>query len=517
MGSAIRGIGLLAAAAALALPTASPAAPPGLSETNVAVGLTQPTAIAFLPDGGMLVTQKAGALKLVRGGSATTLKDFSDTCSDVSMGLLGVAVDPNFAANGFVYVYRTRPGAGGCATATGRVNQVVRVTLSADAIVPGSEEELLPDGVRTDNGQHNGGTLRIGLDGKLYVSTGDTGVGDFPSGGPGTSTNPFAQDLSELPGKLLRINLDGSPPPDNPFAGTPGARAEVYAYGFRNPFRFGIDPVTGRPWVGDVGQETWEELNVIQPGGNYGWPYCEGPQPPGCGPPTYSPLAYAYQRTPPGTSITGGAFAPCSYGPYGGRYFFGDYVTGKLFSAAPNAARDGLAGPPAEFLDGADGPVDVVFNGGALYFVAIDVGQVRRIVAPPGACPAETAGTGGGPQSPNVSADRLAPRFNLRFKRRQRLDRVSISVSPDEPATIAVTATIPARGTSKTFSFKRVRRSVPVGKRTTIRLRLRRDSLRRVHHLLRRHRLSTKLRLTLADSAGNTRGARAKIRLLRRR
>jgi glucose/arabinose dehydrogenase len=244
-------------------------APAGFTESTVATGLRQPTAIAFLPDGGLLVTEKGGALKLVRAGSVSLLTTLP-VCPEVSMGLLGIAVDPGFSANGHVYVYRTVAGAGGCGTEAGRFNRVGRLTLSGDAVVDGPVN--LPFAVRTDNGQHNGGTLRVGIDGKLYLSTGDTGVGDFKGGGaktlPGESANPFAQDLTELPGKVLRVNLDGSIPADNPFAGQAGARGEIFAYGFRNPFRFGIDPVTGLLWLGDVGQSTWEELNVIRRGGN---------------------------------------------------------------------------------------------------------------------------------------------------------------------------------------------------------------------------------------------------------
>src|SRR5215510_9979784 len=155
------------------------------------------------------------------------------------MGLLGVAVDPDFVRTGFVYLYRSQAGAGGCETSTGRFNQVVRGTMAGGSVGPSSLTVLL-DGIRTDHGNHDGGVLRIGPDRKLYVGVGDTGLGD--SQGPGFSTNPYAQDLSSLNGKILRLNLDGSVPADNPFVGTAGARGEVWAYGFRNPFRMSFDP-----------------------------------------------------------------------------------------------------------------------------------------------------------------------------------------------------------------------------------------------------------------------------------
>ena len=141
------------------------------SEQVVAAGLTSPTAIAFLPDRRLLVTEKDGALKLVQGGSATTLTTIP-VCTGSEMGLLGIALDPGFAANGFVYLYRTKFGTAGCDSATGRFNQVVRVTMSGDTVVAGSLTELLT-GIRTDGGNHDGGTLRGSVpDNKLWVASG---------------------------------------------------------------------------------------------------------------------------------------------------------------------------------------------------------------------------------------------------------------------------------------------------------------------------------------------------------
>src|SRR5437016_4265520 len=247
--------------APLAARAGTPAA--GFDDTSVIASLNQPTAIAFLPDGRMLVTLKGGDLLRVDGGVATTLTTIP-VCTAAEMGLLGVAVDPNFDTNGFVYLYRTKAGPSGCGSSTARFNQVVRVMVSGNTA--GSLVELL-DGIQTDNGNHDGGGLRIGPDGKLYVGVGDTGLGDN-NGGPGTSTNPYAQDLAHLEGKVLRLNLDGSIPADNPFVGNALARHEIFAYGFRNPFRFGFDPATSALWVGDVGDLTIEELDIVVAGGN---------------------------------------------------------------------------------------------------------------------------------------------------------------------------------------------------------------------------------------------------------
>jgi glucose/arabinose dehydrogenase len=239
---------------------------PGFSDSLVVGGLSSPTAIAFLPDGKLLVTEKGGALKLFDGSSTTTLVAIP-VCTGSEMGLLGIAIDPDFSSNGFIYLYRTKAGAGGCGTSTGRFNQVVRVTMSGGSVNLASLTELL-SGIRTDNGNHNGGVLRVGPDLKLWVGVGDTGLGDN-TGGPGSATNPYAQDLGSLNGKALRVNLDGTVPADNPFAGTAGARGEVWAYGFRNPFRMSFDSETGKLWIGDVGDLTVEEIDIGVAGGNY--------------------------------------------------------------------------------------------------------------------------------------------------------------------------------------------------------------------------------------------------------
>src|SRR5262245_51872353 len=155
--------------------------PVGFSEKVVATGLNQPIAVAPLPgpSGRFLVIEKGGALKLVDGGTVATLTTIP-ACTGSEMGLLGIALDPSFSTNGFIYLYRTKPPdpPSDCSTATGRFNQVVRVTMSGNTIVPGSLVELLT-GIQTDLGNHDAGTLRIGTDNKIYVSVGDTGVGDM--------------------------------------------------------------------------------------------------------------------------------------------------------------------------------------------------------------------------------------------------------------------------------------------------------------------------------------------------
>lgn len=527
---------LLMLAAVAALPSASASVPGGFSESTLATGLTQPTGIAFLPGGGMLVTEKEGALLLVRDSNVAVLANLA-VCTDQSMGLLGIAVDPSFLSNGFIYLYRTKPAGNegpSCPTEAGRVNEVVRLRLAGDRVVSGPAAILT--GIRTDNGQHNGGALRIGPDGRLYISTGDTGRGDFKSGGavtlPGQSTNPFAQDLGELPGKVLRIALDGSVPPDNPFVGVLGARPEVFAYGFRNPFRFGIDPVTGSLWVGDVGQSAWEELDIVRAGGNYGWPRCEGTEPLGCGPPGNVAPVFEYLQNVPGSlgaSITGGAFAPCGFGPFGGEYFFGDFVSNRLYHGAPNAARDGLDGPPAGFSDGAAGPVDIVFGpDGALYYVAIKIGELRRVEAPGRACanpPAPPQGvnrtslpaTRPSLLAAGVDADKAPPRVRLRYRSKQKPGPLELSVLTDERATISVSAKVNVRGRARPYRYRALNRRLQARKRIRLRLQLRAGGVSGLRLASADQRLVARLKLEAIDRAGNTTRLAVQIRLVPRK
>jgi glucose/arabinose dehydrogenase len=366
---------------ALAAPVrAQPVPAAGFDVTVFQGGLSAPIAVAFLPDGRMLIAEKGGALKLRdTGGSVSTLITIG-VCTDSEMGLLGVAVDPNFGSNGFIYLYRTDNSAG-CASATGRLNQVVRVTMGAGNTVNPSSLAVLLSGIRTDDGNHDGGVLRIGPDNKLYVGAGDSGNGDN-QGGPGSSTNPYSQDLNSLNGKVLRLNLDGTPPSDNPFFNQVGKRGEIFAYGFRNPFRFSFDPGNGNLWVADVGDLTVEEIDIVTSGGNYGWPHCEGTLPSGCENPGDIDPIFTYPHsggTSLGTCIIGGAFAGSAFGGFDNDYFFGDCTSHRLFHAVPNASRDDIA-TPSLFVDAADTPSDIVFGpDGALYYTAVDAGVVRRV------------------------------------------------------------------------------------------------------------------------------------------
>jgi len=226
----------------------------GDERTVVASGLTLPVDFRFLPDGRILVAEKNGPIKVIKT-DGTVLPEPLITLSVNTLferGVSGLAVDPQFATNGYIYVAYT----------TSEIkDRLSRFTVIGDTAAPGSEKVLLetPD---TVSNSHRGGALAFGPDGKIYWGKGDNGTG------------ATAQDLTTIHGKILRINPDGSTPSDNPVL-PEGALPQIYAYGLRNPYRMTFTP-TGQLLVGDVGDKAFEELNLVTAGGNYGWPGAEG-------------------------------------------------------------------------------------------------------------------------------------------------------------------------------------------------------------------------------------------------
>lgn len=243
-------------------------------------------------------------------------------------GLLGFAFHPDYDSNGFFYVYYT-------ATDNPRRSVLSRFSRSAvDPSVgdPASEQILLT--INQPFANHNGGCLQFGPDGKLYIASGDGGSGNDPQN--------HAQNLNSTLGKLLRLNDDGSIPSDNPFAGTAGARGEIWALGLRNPWRFSFDKADGRLWLGDVGQNAIEEVNVIERGGNYGWRVYEGNRsngslnPQNLPPTAFDAPVYTYGHDDgplvSGQSITGGYVYRGSALPgLVGSYLFADFVNSRVW------------------------------------------------------------------------------------------------------------------------------------------------------------------------------------------
>jgi glucose/arabinose dehydrogenase len=348
----------------------------GFSDTAVVTGLDQPTDFAFLPDGRILILEKPGRVKIApAGGGAPTLAlDMTASVDEFSeRGLLGVCLHPQFATNGFVFLYYT--------TNTPR-NRISRFTLVGSTISLASESIVL-DNIEATNGNHNGGTILIGPDGKLWAAPGDSGTGGAK-----------AQDLaigssSRFNGKVLRMELDGSPAAGNPFLGDATKEPRIWAYGFRNPFRFSFRPGNGAIFIGDVGQSTREELDVGVAGGNFGWPYMEGTiqQPGGPGPcpvtTTCIPPVFDYIRSI-GTTIIGGAFLTGNAYPASlqGRYVFGDNGASWIKYLEFDGIN-GLVGLLTDLATGAEGPVAFhVGLDGYLYYAAINTGRIYRINYP---------------------------------------------------------------------------------------------------------------------------------------
>jgi glucose/arabinose dehydrogenase len=333
---------------------------PGFSDTAIAVGINQPTNFAWTPDGRMLILEKPGRVRIVVGGvlQATAALDISASVqSGNEMGMLGVCLDSGFATNGFVYIYYTTlvPN-----------NRISRFVMTGNAISAASEV-VIRDGIDATNGNHNGGQILIGPDGKLWAAPGDSGTGGAKS-----------QDLSpgSFNGKVLRMELDGSPAAGNPFLGDATKEPRIYAYGFRNPFRFTFRPSNNALFVADVGQSSREEIDVVTAGGNYGWPSAEGflGGCAGCIPPVFD-----YDRTV-GQSIIGGVFVTGSlYPSIQGAYIFGDYTSSwiRFLLFDSNNAVFGTLQPLAT---NAEGPTTFGMGpDGAIYYAAINSGKVYRI------------------------------------------------------------------------------------------------------------------------------------------
>lgn len=339
--------------------------PSGFSESVVASGLSSPSAMAFAPDGRLFVCQQGGSLRVIKN-QVLLAPPFLNVTTDASgeRGLLGIAFDPNFANNHWVYIYYTVPG-------SPPHNRVSRFTANGDVALAGSETVILELNPLSTASNHNGGALHFGVDQKLYIAVGEN------------ANSANSQTLNNLLGKILRLNNDGSIPSDNPFYNTAsGVNRAIWVLGLRNPFTFAVQPGTGRCFINDVGQSTWEEINVAAAGANFGWPNCEGacnlPNPNFTGP----ILQYSHAE---GCAITGGDFynpAANQFPPeYNGVYFYADYCGGWI------RILDWANGNQVfSFAGGLVNPVDLkVSADGSLYY--LDRGRssvfcVRYINAP---------------------------------------------------------------------------------------------------------------------------------------
>lgn len=348
-------IGLTLATLALAVPLAAATVPAGFTDTAITTALAAPTAMALAPDGRFFITEQGGDLRIVKQGALLDTPFLHLAVDDDGeRGLLGVALDPEFPAEPFVYVYYTVPS-------SPRHNRVSRFTAQGDVAAPGSEVVLFDLDHLSGATNHNGGALHFGPDGKLYVAVGENANG------------ANAQSLATVLGKILRLNADGSIPADNPFAGSAtGKNRAIWAYGLRNPFTFAFSRA-GRMFLNDVGQSTWEEIDEGVAGSNYGWPSSEGPT----SNPAYRAPLFAYTHDD-GCAITGGAFydpASATF-PAGfqGKYFFAD-LCGNWIRRFDPASKAVTA-----FATGVEGPVDLLVSpAGDLYYLAYSNGELGRI------------------------------------------------------------------------------------------------------------------------------------------
>ncbi len=356
--------------------------PAGFQDVTVASGLSNPTAMEFAPDGRLFVTQQGGQLRVIKNGALLPTPFLTLTVNaSGERGLLGIAFDPNFSGNQFIYVYYT-------ATSPAIHNRISRFTASGDVADPAVPEVVLLDFDNLSSAtNHNGGAIHFGLDGKLYAAHGENANGSN------------AQSLNNLLGKIIRMNPVPDPtdqvPVDNPFFSTAsGKNRLIWTMGLRNPFTFSIQPVTGLTFVNDVGQNTFEEVNDARAGRNFGWPTTEGPFD-GAAFPQFTNPVYSYQHsggTPTGCAITGGAFynpvASTFPASYVGKYFFAEFCSGWIYYIDPASPATAT-----QFAASISSPVDLkVGPDGALYYLARGAGSVGRIqpIGPAGPPPTPT-------------------------------------------------------------------------------------------------------------------------------
>jgi glucose/arabinose dehydrogenase len=366
--------------------------PAGYQDSLVADGLQGPTAMEFAPDGRLFVAEIGGTIRVIdihRMENDTLLPDpfvtIPDDVDDTSgRGVQGLTFHPNFGEDtgeDYVYVHYTQDGPG----EEPSHNRIVRFTANGNVA---AEESGAPkmdpifelDALGVSN-KHNGGHIHFGNDGKLYIPVGDNKRDRDP-------VEPIdTLKLNNLFGKVLRINANGSIPMNNPFFDrTTDNNRAIYARGFRNPFSFAVEPVPGgKIYINDVGEQTWEEINRLKRGANYGWPRYEGSE----GGDRFEKPIFAYKHdrlpnTPPsasGCAITGGTFYYPPAGAitpfpamYEGDYFFADFCNGWI-----RRLVDGDGERVRGFASGASFPVDLkVGPDDGLYYLE-QSGSVRVI------------------------------------------------------------------------------------------------------------------------------------------
>lgn len=292
---------------------------------TVASGLDRPVDLKYAPDnsGRLFIVEKVGRIRILQDGKlvGSPFLDIGDRVGSggSEQGLLGLAFHPHYAENGFFFVnYTDKNG-----------NSVIaRYHVTADPNVADPNSEVVLLHLDQPFANHNGGMLTFGPDGYLYAGLGDGGSGGDPFGN--------AQNLNTFLGKILRLDVDSAEPyaipPGNPFG------TEIWAYGLRNPWRFSFDRLTGDLYIGDVGQNSWEEIDYVpagMPGGlNFGWNYYEGTHPYKGTPPSnisFTMPVVEYGHDGGKCAVTGGYVYRGSMPEWNGVYFYGDYCAGTVW------------------------------------------------------------------------------------------------------------------------------------------------------------------------------------------
>jgi glucose/arabinose dehydrogenase len=387
----------------------------------------------------LFVVERAGTIQVLDNGTKTQFLDISAmTTTDGERGLLSMAFDPNYATNGLFYVFYTGDGVdSGGTLGQGHVDEY-HVSANPDVADATSRRQVLTI-TRPNDAimHHHGGQLQFGEDGNLWISVGDGGTGGTP-----------APDPTVLNGKMLRIDPNGASagqygiPPGNPYAASGTARHEIWASGFRNPWRFSFDHLTGDLVIGDVGEVTWEEVDLapastgLGAGSNYGWPSCEGfdviSTSTPCTTPGVTDPVFAYPHSDPGGDVAHGCAVIGGYVYRGtqipelsGRYVYADLCTGELRSVQlglPLAGGDRAESAPAAISPnsfGEDSSCELYVTDGN----AVDkiVPSSPATVAP--ACPATPAPPAATPAPP--AATPAPPAAKKRKCKRQRKHAVS--------------------------------------------------------------------------------------------
>ena len=349
--------------------------------TPFASGFARPTELTHAGDERLFITQQAGAIKIINPDGTVNPTNFLTLPSSVVLssgneqGLLGLAFHPNYAQNGFFYVNYTRTGSGNASGDT----VIARYSVSAsNPNVADAESATILMVIDQPYSNHNGGTLKFGPDGYLYIGMGDGGSSNDPEN--------RAQNINTNLGKMLRIDVDGPAPygipSDNPYVGVDG-NDEIWAIGLRNPWKFSFDSVTGNLWIADVGQSAAEEINRVSSttaGINYGWKCYEGTiERPNC--PvngiTYTMPLVSIPRSQGVCSITGGyVYRGTAYPAFVGKYFFTDICFDKIGMVSENgdvtySDAFGSVGSVTTFGEDINGE---------LYFVSADGGAISKII-----------------------------------------------------------------------------------------------------------------------------------------